>query len=198
LFSVLLHMDMNSYTLHTQKRTLLHSWTLDVMDGNTTHQDAWMLPSFTHLLCCTTHTKFWNPPMAQHPSWARASLLPWLHDQTQMHHALVGLLSTIDRPNAKTPMWQHTTLTRDRYRCPQRDLNSQSQQANGSRPMPYTAWPLGLANIIKYCMYSHGSVDWGTALQTGRPRVQFPMVSLEYFIDIILLAALWPWGLLSL
>ena len=24
--------------------------------------------------------------------------------------------------------------------------------------------------------------------------VRFPMVSLEFFIDIILLAALWPWG----
>ena len=28
--------------------------------------------------------------------------------------------------------------------------------------------------------------------------VQFPMVSLEFFIDIIFLAALWPWGWLSL
>ena len=39
-----------------------------------------------------------------------------------------------------------------------------------------------------------GAVGGGTALQVGRPRVRFPMVSLEVFIDIILPAALWPWG----
>ena len=43
-----------------------------------------------------------------------------------------------------------------------------------------------------------GAVGWGTALQVGRSRVQFSMVSLELFIDIILPAALWPWGRLSL
>jgi hypothetical protein len=43
-----------------------------------------------------------------------------------------------------------------------------------------------------------GAVEWGTALQAGRSQVQFPMVSLEFFIDIILLAALWPWGWHSL
>ena len=43
-----------------------------------------------------------------------------------------------------------------------------------------------------------GAVDWGTALQPGRSRVRFPMVSLEIFIDIILPVALWPWGWLSL
>ena len=43
-----------------------------------------------------------------------------------------------------------------------------------------------------------GAVGWRTALQVGRSRVRFPMVSLEFFIDIILLAALWTWGRLSL
>ena len=32
-----------------------------------------------------------------------------------------------------------------------------------------------------------GAVGGGTVLQTGRSRVRFPMVSLEFFFDIILL-----------
>jgi hypothetical protein len=43
-----------------------------------------------------------------------------------------------------------------------------------------------------------GAVGWGTALQVGRSRVRFPIVLLEFFNDIILPAALWPWGWLSL
>ena len=42
-----------------------------------------------------------------------------------------------------------------------------------------------------------GAVGWGTALQAGRSRVRFPMVSLELFIYIILPAALWLRGRLS-
>jgi len=37
-----------------------------------------------------------------------------------------------------------------------------------------------------------------TTLQTGRSRVRFPMVSLEFFSDIILPVAPWPWDRLSL
>ena len=40
-----------------------------------------------------------------------------------------------------------------------------------------------------------GAVGWGTSLQVRRSWFRFPMVSLEFFIDIILSAALWPWGL---
>jgi len=39
-----------------------------------------------------------------------------------------------------------------------------------------------------------GAVCCGIVLQARRSWVRFLMVSLEFFIDIILLAALWPWG----
>jgi hypothetical protein len=127
---------------------------------------------------------FNSPPQWRNsPSWARAPSLPWLHDHTQTHHTLVGLFSTTDRPDAMTPVWQHTTLTRHRYPCPWRHSKSQSQQANGGRPTLYTARPLGPAKMFKQCTYSRGAVGWGTALQTGRLQVRFPMVSLEFFTD---------------
>jgi len=43
-----------------------------------------------------------------------------------------------------------------------------------------------------------GAVGWGTALQARRLPVRFPMVSLKFFVDIILPVTLWPWGWLSL
>jgi hypothetical protein len=41
-------------------------------------------------------------------------------------------------------------------------------------------------------------VGWGTTLQAGRSRVRFPMSSLHFWIDLIIPAALWPRGQLSL
>jgi len=51
-----------------------------------------------------------------------------------------------------------------------------------------------LFNVILY----HDAVGLSTALQDRRSWVWFPMVSLKLLIDIILPAALWPWGRFSL
>ena len=56
-----------------------------------------------------------------------------------------------------------------------------------------------LINISAEMMaLQRGAVGRGTALQDGRSRIRLPMKSLGCFIYLILLAALWPWGRLSL
>jgi hypothetical protein len=48
----------------------------------------------------------------------------------------VGLLWTSDQPDAKTSIWQQTTLTRERYQCLRRISNQQSQQTKGRHHKP--------------------------------------------------------------
>jgi hypothetical protein len=38
---------------------------------------------------------------------------------------------------------------------------------------------------IDYFGARGGAVSWGTALQAGKSRVRFPMVSLKFFIEVI-------------
>jgi hypothetical protein len=54
-------------------------------------------------------------------------------------------------------------------------------------------------HLTTYTQGACGSaVGWGTMLLAGRLWVQFPMRLLEFSIDVILPAALWPWGRLTL
>jgi len=57
---------------------------------------------------------------------------------------------------------------------------------------------IGLPTKFRNMHLLKGAVGWGTTLQVGRSPVRLPAVSLKFFIDIILLAALCPWGRLSL
>jgi hypothetical protein len=74
------------------------------------------------------------------------------------------------------------------------------QSAHGGNvisPKHQPPLPPGIITVTHFC--------WGrrwrsgcTVLQIGRSLVRFQVVSLEFFIDIILPIAIWPWGRLSL
>ena len=48
----------------------------------------------------------------------------------------VVLFWTSDQPDAEPSTWQQPTVARDRYPCPWRDSNLQSQQGSGGIPTP--------------------------------------------------------------
>jgi len=43
-----------------------------------------------------------------------------------------------------------------------------------------------------------GAGCWNPALQAGRSRLRFSMVSLGFFIDLLLPAELWSWDRISI
>ena len=81
------------------------------------------------------------------------------------------------------------------------------QEAVGETPKPWHCFS-GSPFTFSHCMHSvvedgtglyfWYAVGWGTALQAGSSRVRFPLVSLEFFIVLIVPAALWSWYRLNL
>jgi hypothetical protein len=78
----------------------------------------------------------------------------------------------------------------------------QEYRMSGTKLRTATMVPYMYRNCMDLIMFRCGISPLfqipNTALQTGRSRVRFPMVSLEFFIGIILSVALWHWGRLSL
>ena len=82
------------------------------------------------------------------------------------------------------------------------DVNVPAKLFPAAIPVYYSLSPKIVAYFL--CLFFFGpgirggAVGSGTALQAGRSRVRFPMVQLEFFIDIIPPASRWFWGRLSL
>jgi hypothetical protein len=73
------------------------------------------------------------------------------------------------------------------WNCISPQVRTNTHQNSNLSKMPLSE------NNMKYWNKRRGtrwSSGWGTALQTGRSWVRFPMVSLDFFIDIILPVAL--------
>jgi hypothetical protein len=80
-------------------------------------------------------------------------------------------------------------------------ISFSAKRSINTQPIQYHQQIAEMASLLEAC-YPYGArggvVGWGTTLQTRTSRVWFPMVSLEFFIDIIVSFTLWPWGRLSL
>jgi len=135
---------------------------------------------WTCVLCCGAELR--SPPLRRWP-WGHVNAfhgrVVFTHDLCSGAHGFKSCLADqISRPRALHANIGVLPLRR-------------------SELLPSTPFPNHSSPRVYFSTLS-SPVGWGTALQTGRSRFRFQMVSLEFFIHIILPAALWNWGRLSL
>jgi len=106
-------------------------------------------------------------------------------------------------------IWRKCSLTQHKQECKLIRTGAKIKLSTVIRPN--YKWKLdstdkkNLRTLLCVCRWLHknygtrsGSVGWGTVLQAGRSQFRLPMVPVEFAIDLILQAALWPWDRLSL
>jgi hypothetical protein len=71
-----------------------------------------------------------TPSLAQQPLMGQGLLIIEASRSYSDTPHPIGHPQTSNQPDAKTSIWTHTTLARNRNPCPQRDSNPQPQQAN--------------------------------------------------------------------
>jgi hypothetical protein len=100
-----------------------------------------------------------SKPISLHPGATAPVGLGLLVIEASRSHSdtlqSVGIPWMSDRPDAETPTSQHTTLTRDRPPCPQRDSIPQFQQRKAADPrLRPCHWDRLSKSIVCVCFFS--------------------------------------------
>ena len=120
------------------------------------------------------------------------------HTHTHTHNDApqsVGLFWTNDQLVAKTSTWQHTTLTRDRHPCPQRNSNTQNLsrwEATGTSHCWSTISKFAgccRCTLTVLYKYAYSYVVQGVGLTNGTPPVGNPTKFMS--VDLFLIIQAW-------
>ena len=134
-------------------------------------------PLSAYALTVTSHERFAVPRSFCRPEPTVQEQLLWLTDQVACSWNLPLWSAATE---LMTSLWgqPHRTWLSQRFRTVSRHFTTNCNHTVHCLPIHCSA------HLLHYLSWSGargGAVGWGTALQAGRLRVRFPMVSLESF-----------------